>query len=90
MKLYLFAKKIHRYLMLGILFSTMLMVGTGSVLKYPELFRFVDYDLARYLHSQLSLLFSIFLVLMAASGILLYVVPLVVARRKKKQAEQDN
>lgn len=77
-KLYLFSKSIHRYLVVVISILTLPMAGTGVVLKFPESANTLrlDIGLARYIHSNLSALFTIALVLMMLSGIVMYLFPI--------------
>jgi|GEM_PF-1958267 len=95
MNIYLFAKKLHRYLVSAIIFLTLVMSATGGMLKFPVFFGqfgFLDLGLARYVHGQMSLLFGITLFLMAMSGLVMYIFPVINARRQKKnkiQAEQE-
>jgi hypothetical protein len=64
------------------------MAGTGLLLKYTSLaskyLPFVDLGLTRYIHNNLSVLFTIVLVIMALSGIVMYFYPWYVKRRQNK------
>jgi len=75
-KYYLFAKKVHRILVLIITVISLLMALTGSILKYPILsFNLFDLNLIRYLHNQLSPFFGIVLTFMIITGIWMYFYP---------------
>jgi exosortase/archaeosortase len=73
-KLYLFSKKIHRILVLLIILMTLVMIITGVALKYQ--INFFDLGLFRFIHNNLSPLFSIILILMILTGSVLYIFPL--------------
>lgn len=79
-KIYLYARTIHRFLVIIISFLTLIMAGTGIILHQSSegesLPKFIDVNLARYIHNQLSILFTIILILMALSGIVMYIYPL--------------
>jgi hypothetical protein len=83
-KLYLYAKLIHRILVVVITFLTILMAGTGTAIKYSEFFSsfpFINITFSRYMHNQLSIIFTIVLVCMATTGIIMYLFPIF---RKRK------
>lgn len=91
MKLYLLAKKIHRYLVIIIVFLTMLMATTGGIMKYSSFFsdfNFIYLGLVRYLHNQMSPFFSVVLFLMGITGLVMYFYPAVIARKRKKQSPE--
>lgn len=75
-KLYLLSRQIHRFLVLVISTLTVLMAGTGLMLKYAQFFSkylpFIDLGMARYVHNNLSPYFTGTLVLMAATGLYMY------------------
>jgi hypothetical protein len=88
-KLYLWAKKIHRLLVLIISALTLVMAGTGLLMKYPKLAGgAIDLGLMRYLHNQLSVYFTGVLVLMALTGLYMYVFP--VLNKPKQPPTQIN
>src|SRR3989344_3720713 len=72
---------IHRSMVLVISSSSVIMAGTGLMMKYPiesaRLFPFIREGTARYVHNQLAVIFGISLFVMAATGIFMYVYPLV-------------
>lgn len=77
--IYLYAKKIHRILVLVICVLTVLMATTGALLKYSFIasqFSFIDLRLTRWIHNQMSPFFSITLFGMILTGIIMYVFPL--------------
>lgn len=79
MGLYLFTKRVHRWLVLIIMFLTIVMGGTGLLLKYPRVntayFSVLDPTLVRLVHSQLSAWFAAVLALMVVSGLVMYFFP---------------
>lgn len=77
--LYILSRKIHRILVIIITFLTVLMAGTGTVLKYSFVaakLTFIDLGLIRYIHNQISPFFTITLVFMMLTGIFMYIFPL--------------
>lgn len=77
--LYLLAKKIHRMLVFVIIVVGFTMSLTGILLKYSFLatkFDFIDLGQVRYLHNNLSPFFSVVLILMILTGIVMYLFPL--------------
>ncbi len=84
LSLYLLAKKIHRLLVVVIVLVTIIMAGTGTILKEPELAKFLfklDLNWVRYLHNQLSPIFTVILTVMALSGLVMYWYPWHTRRR---------
>lgn len=77
-KLYLYARKIHRFLVLIIVFLAFIMSATGMLMRNPSWEKFSPFslDLARYIHNQLSWIFSIILILMIITGLIMYFYPL--------------
>lgn len=75
-KLFLFSKKIHRLLALVVSVLGLFMMVSGIFLKYPVFvmnnLKFIDLGLVRYLHNNVSVIFSITLFLMMATGLLMY------------------
>jgi len=87
-KIYLWSKKIHRILVIVIIFITIIMAGTGIFLKYSATFSrvsFIDLGLVRYIHNNLSVLFATILFLMIVTGAMMYVYPWYVQRKNKKE-----
>lgn len=84
-KIFLLAKKIHRLLVLAMIVMTSLMAGTGILLKYissvAEKFPSIDLNQVRYIHNNLSVAFTIVLVLMAITGGLMYFIPYLQSRK---------
>ena len=82
MNTYIFFKKIHRYLVLVTFFSSLLMMISGAIIKFPSLANVFSIDLVfmRSLHNLASPLFSFILLLMSVSGTVMYFYPLL--RRK--------
>jgi hypothetical protein len=73
--MFLKARKLHRFMVIIISLLALIMMFTGSVMKYPSLFTFIDPFAARRLHNTISPLFSITLFLMAATGLTMYLYP---------------
>lgn len=65
-------------MVLVIIFSTLLMTFTGTILKYPKITNIIPFDLVfiRNLHNVTSPLFSVVLILMMVSGAVMYFYPL--------------
>lgn len=77
-KLYLLSKKIHRILVLIISVIGILMAITGIILKYTFIatkFTFVDLGSVRFVHNNLSPVFSIVFLGMLATGLIMYLFP---------------
>ena len=86
--LYLLSKRFHRYLVLIILGLTLVMAGTGFLLRYPQwagwLPTWFDIGKVRYLHGQVSTYFAIAMVIMAITGAYMYFHTLWVQRKQEK------
>ncbi len=80
-KLYLLAKKIHRFLVLIITAITVIMAWTGVMIKYSWTPFGASLAKARYIHNQLSVIFTLTLLLMAVTGIAMYLLPYLIKRR---------
>lgn len=77
--LYLLSKKIHRFLVVIIMIVGILMSVTGILLKFTFVaakFSFIDLGQVRYIHNNLSPVFSIIFFVMALTGIIMYIFPL--------------
>lgn len=87
-KLYLFAKQIHRLLVIFITGLGATMAGTGMMLKYPgSATRFLpglDLGLVRFVHSTMSTAFALALVFMILTGLVMYIVPWIQKRRSRE------
>jgi hypothetical protein len=92
-KLYLFAKQVHRILVLIITGLGAAMAITGLALKYPDtavsMAGSVNFGLVRFIHSNLSTVFAIVLLLMMCTGLVLYVVPMLQKRRARRLADKS-
>lgn len=78
-KLYLFAKKIHRFLVLLISTIGILMAGTGILLKYkPD---FINLGSVRLVHNSLSPYFALVFLGMMITGLIMYIFPLIQKRQ---------
>jgi hypothetical protein len=73
-KIYLLAKKIHRWFVLLILITGLSMMFTG-ICMYVSQFGILDPILVRYVHNKLSILFTIALSMMIITGFYLYIFP---------------
>lgn len=84
-KLYLWARKIHRLLVLVVLTLTLIMTITGTIMKYSSFFSknapWLDQGLARYLHNQLSPFFAVVLFFMALTGLYMFCFPYLVKQK---------
>lgn len=74
--LFILARKIHRLLVLMIAVAGMVMAVTGVAIKY----QIGDTGQLRFVHSQMSVIFTGLLVLMIFTGLNMYLFPLL---RKK-------
>jgi hypothetical protein len=78
-KLVIWARKIHRYLVIIISVISPIMMVTGFKLHKERegeiVLSFIDATAARTLHNQLSTIFAIVLGLMMLTGIYLYIFP---------------
>lgn len=87
-KAYSWAKKIHRTLVLIIITLSILMAGTGLLMKYSLTWLGNDLSKIRYLHNQLSLIFAAVLLLMIITGFAIYLLPYLIARKAKIQQQK--
>jgi hypothetical protein len=79
-KLAVYARKIHRILVLFITVLGVVMAATGLTMDEAgesgnSLFPFIDYRFARRIHGSLSTYFALVLGLMIATGLYLYLYP---------------
>jgi len=77
--LYLFAKKIHRFLVILISTIGILMAGTGTLLKFTvisEKLSFVDMEQVRLIHNNLSPYFTAVFLGMLITGLIMYFYPM--------------
>lgn len=84
--LYVWSRTVHRICVVAMLIFTMLMGGTGAILKYPEIVSVIPLDpgLMRAVHNGLSTWFLIVLGTMAFTGTYLYVYPWYVRHKTRK------
>lgn len=91
--LYLLSKRFHRYLVLIILGLTLVMAGTGLIMRYPSWFAWLpawlDMGKVRFLHGQVSTYFAIAMVVMALTGGYMYFHTLWVQRKQERAQEQQ-
>lgn len=86
-KLYLLAKKIHRLLVIIMLFLGLIMSITGIMLKENIYFPF-DPLAIRMIHSNVSLYFTGVLGIMGLTGLYLYIFPYL--KQKQEPPKQVN
>lgn len=88
-KLSIWARKIHRYLVILISVIGLVMSVTGykmhEALEGTNVLPFIDYAAARVLHNQLSTLFAIVLGIMMFTGIFLFLYPWIIKLTRKNQ-----
>ena len=93
-KMYLLMKKIHRTLVLIIITLGLFMVATGTLLKFPafgaKYLSFLDLGQIRYLHNQISVYFTVALLLMMISGVWMYIYIWLQGRRKNRPPLDKN
>lgn len=91
---FVFMKKVHRYLVLGILILGLGMGITGLLLKFPKIaadyLTFIDVGYIRFLHNNLSTYFSVVFFIMMLTGIWMYFYPGWVARRQRRKSVLGN
>lgn len=69
------ARKIHRMMVLIMLFLGLVMMVTGSSMKYPNLMPFINPLTARQVHNLISTFFSIIFIVMMLTGLFMYSYP---------------
>lgn len=72
--LYLWSKKIHRYLVLIVFILGMVMIGSGYMMNQNSYFSFSPMSV-RYIHNAISIVFSITLGIMMLTGLYLFLFP---------------
>ncbi len=84
-KIYLLSRKIHRFFTLITLTLTLIMAGTGTLIKFPQLAEAlkVNSGMVRYVHGNISVVFTISLFLMAATGTFMYFWPWIIKKVNK-------
>lgn len=85
-KLFLWCKKIHRLLVLIIVASTLIMAATGILMKY----QLDATGQIRYVHNQMSIIFTVLLSVMAATGLFMYFFPLLIKRKNNPKPNIEN
>jgi uncharacterized iron-regulated membrane protein len=87
-KLSIWSRKIHRYLVILISVIGLVMMVTGfkmhKVLEGEDIFPFFDYAATRTLHNQLSTVFAITLGAMMVTGIYMYIYPWLIQLSRRK------
>ncbi len=86
-KLYLLAKKIHRFLVFIITAMIVIIAWTGVMMKYSWAPFGMNLAKARYVHNQLSIVFTIVLALMAITGIAMYLLPYLISKRGSAKSD---
>lgn len=76
-KLYILSRTIHRIFVLVALTLILVVGGAGGSLKYPEITSAfgLDAGIVRYVHNTLSGILFFVLMIMASTGIVMYVYP---------------
>ncbi len=89
--MYLFSRKLHRYLVIFIILLGLLMTVSGVLLKYPKIssdyLQFINLGFVRFLHNQISTYFGIALFIMIVTGAWLYFYPLWQQRKIKNKPD---
>ena len=85
-KLTLYSRKAHRLLVVLVVILSLVMIITGTVMKYPDLLP-LDPFLSRRIHNIVSTFFSIVLFCMMVTGGFLYLFPWLVKLTKKPQPQ---
>lgn len=82
-KLYLWSKIIHRILVISIVLLSLVMMTTGLLIKNFRIAAALQIDVTavRYVHNSMSTFFSIALVCMVTTGLIMYLTLLL--KRKK-------
>jgi len=83
-KLVVIARKIHRFLVGIIILLSIIMMLTGSAMKYPEI-ALIDPFFARRAHNIISTFFSLALTLMMVTGLFMYLYPWLSKIKNKSQ-----
>jgi hypothetical protein len=76
---YLFFRKMHRLLVLVTAFSTLVMAISGIFLKFSGLAKALSLNLSsiRFIHNIASPFYTILLMLMMISGVVMYFYPII-------------
>ncbi len=89
-RLYKLFRMVHRLLVVVVTALVLTMSLTGMALKYTtttlKLFPALDIAQLRYVHNQLTPYISIVLIIMALSGLGMYLLPPMIRRRVRKQS----
>jgi uncharacterized iron-regulated membrane protein len=88
-KFYVLSRKLHRFLVLILTAMTLIMAASGIAIKYYWQPFGLDLGLLRYVHNQLSLIFTIALSLMALSGLCMYFFPAWKSAEAKRQNSKN-
>lgn len=83
----MFARKIHRFLVVFITLVGFAMMTTGYKMKSAgegvNVLPFIDYQAARLLHNQLSTAFAFILAAMIVTGLFMYLYPWIMKLTRK-------
>jgi polyferredoxin len=82
-KLAVYARKSHRFFVILVILLGLVMMITGSAMKYPDLVPFVDPFAARRFHGLISTFFSLVLFVMILTGGFMYIYPWLIKMIKK-------
>lgn len=86
-KLFQLSKLLHRITLFSLVMLGIIMGTTGTVMKFPQislLLPFVSADWARYVHNQISVLFSLAFFIMSLTGLYMYWFPWYSGRQRGK------
>lgn len=83
-KLNIFFRKLHRFMVIFIVILSIVMMITGTMLKYPltskNLVPFINLGIVGWLHSITSPFFAIVLSIMLITGVVMWVYPMLIRR----------
>ena len=82
-KLSYYSRKVHQFCLLFIIIFGLIMMLTGTAMKYPQLVPFLDPTQARMTHNTVSTYFSIVFAIMMATGIIMYLTPWILKTFRK-------
>jgi len=78
-----YSRRVHRVVMLFVIVLGLIQMATGTAMKYPQLFPFVDQSAVRLLHFDVATYFSIAFVIQIVTGIIMYIAPKLIKALRK-------
>jgi thiosulfate reductase cytochrome b subunit len=78
-----YSRRVHRVVMLFVIVLGLIQMATGTVMKYPQLFPFVDQTSVRVLHFDVATYFSIAFVIQIVTGVIMYMSPKLIKALRK-------